>query len=541
MTSQSSTRLRIDRSPEVTYAPPFVDNVRITDGSSPFPYQVEPYVVVDSQGILFVGWKEALLPDGPGRRVGFASSRDGGLTWSLNELMERRASNRFQSDPWLVVDESDRLYYARLDFEDGPANGVAVTHTDDGGSSWSALVEVDDRAGFADKESMASDGNGTLYLAYGDVFPSDVDASMRFTHSTTRGAAWAATTEIGGGPGTFISPVIASRPNGTVYVAWLDWLDGNILFATSWDRGITWGAPVQVNPVAGTTAFKESHPWWLSLPSVVADSQGRIYVAWPDWETGDLDVQVSRSENDGMSWSLPVRINDDASGREQRMVSLAVDPNDRLHAAWYDNRTGHLNVFYGNSSDQGRTWSQNAKVTTSETSNTFERPGDYLGLAADRNGTAYVVWTDGRGGDLDIYFAISHPPEEGDREAPFIEILTPEDGQNFSSTQLTVSGTAQDNVAVERVEISAGIGAAWIRANGTATWSGSLEIPLGETLVLARATDTSGNAATASVRISVVVSSGELFAPDTLYLLLLVVAVAVVGLVAWWRLRGRRG
>ncbi len=79
------------RSPEVTFASPFLDNVRITDGPSPFPYQVEPYIVIDSFGTLFVGWKEAFTPEGPGRRVGFASSQDGGLTWSPNELMKRRA------------------------------------------------------------------------------------------------------------------------------------------------------------------------------------------------------------------------------------------------------------------------------------------------------------------------------------------------------------------------------------------------------------------------------------------------------------------
>ncbi len=538
--SQASPPVVTARVPEAIFASPFLDNVRITDGSSPFPYQVEPYIVMDSLGTLFVGWKEALTPDGPGRRVGFASSQDGGRTWSPNELMERHASDRFQSDPWLVVDESDRLYYSRLDFENGPGNGIAVTHSDDGGGSWSPIVEVDDQSGFADKESLTSDGNGTLYLAYGDVIPSSQDSSMRFSTSLDRGATWAATTEIGGGPGTFISPVIATRPNGTVYVAWLDWLAGNILFARSWDRGVTWGAPVQVNPVAGTTAFDEAHVWWFSLPSIVADAQGRISVAWPDWGTGNLDVLVARSEDNGTSWSFPVRINDDTSGREQRMVSLAVDPDDRLHAAWYDNRTGSLNVFYSNSTDGGKTWSANARVTTAETPARFERPGDYLGLAADRNGEAHIVWTDGRGGDLDIYFAKPSPPDDRDREAPLIEILLPEEGQNFTSTQLTVSGTAQDNVAVDRVEISADLGATWIQANGTSSWSGSLAIPLGESQVLARATDTSGNNATASVTVSVLTPSEEFFAPDPSYLILLAAAIAAVGLIAWLFARRRR-
>ncbi|MFQ5918602.1 MAG: exo-alpha-sialidase [Thermoplasmata archaeon] len=522
-------------------ASPFLENVRITDGSSPFQYQVEPYIAVNSSGTLFVGWKEALTDDGPGRRVGFASSQDGGQTWSSNLLMDRRSGTGFQSDPWLVVDETDRLYFVRLEFENGPVNGIGVTHSDDGGESWSPITDVDDQSGFADKEAMASDGNGTLYLAYGDVMAENT--SMRFAHSTDRGANWTATVDLAGSPGPFASPVVASRPNGTVYVAWLDWDHGRIFFARSWDRGVTWGPPVQVNPITGTTAFDPTHPWWFSLPSIVADSQGRVYVAWPDRALGDLDVVVARSKDDGASWSSPVRINDDGTTQEQRMVSLAVDPDDRIHAAWYDNRTGNLNVFYSSSTDGGGTWSANERVTTEETPSTFQRPGDYLGLAVDGNGTAYIAWTDGRGLDLDIYFAkpeAPSPSDPGDLEAPTIEILSPQEGQNFTTTPITVSGTAEDNVAVERVELSVDLGTTWIQASGTSSWSGSAAVPLGDTVVLARAIDTSGNDATAGVTVSLGLPSEEAFAPDPFYLLLLAASVVAVGLLLWWRVRKPR-
>ncbi|MDX1535096.1 MAG: sialidase family protein, partial [Thermoplasmata archaeon] len=248
--------------PEATFSSPFIENVRVTDGLSPFRYQVEPYIVVNASGTLFVGWKEALTDDGPGRRVGFARSDDGGQTWSPNLLMDRRTVPGFQSDPWLGVDETDRLYFVRLEFDEATVDGIGVSSSEDGGESWSPIVEVDDQPGFADKEAMISDGNGTLYLAYGDA--GEGNTGMRFSRSTNRGANWTATVDLAGGPGTYVSPVLASRPNGTVYVSWLDWEQGRILFARSWDRGETWASPVQVNPIAGTTAFDPLHPWWLS-------------------------------------------------------------------------------------------------------------------------------------------------------------------------------------------------------------------------------------------------------------------------------------
>jgi hypothetical protein len=86
------------------------------------------------------------------------------------------------------------------------------------------------------------------------------------------------------------------------------------------------------------------------------------------------------------------------------MAALTVDAHDVLHAAWYDERTGKINVYYASSTDGGRTWSPNVRVTTEETPSTVGSLG-YLDLAADGNGAAHLVWTDRRDGGSAIYFA----------------------------------------------------------------------------------------------------------------------------------------
>ncbi len=68
-----------------------------------------------------------------------------------------------------------------------------------------------------------------------------------------------------------------------------------------------------------------------------------------------------------------------------------------------------MNVVYASSSDGGQTWSEKVRVTTMETPATMDgrstRLGDYMGLAAVPDGTAYAVWTDRRRGDQDIFGA----------------------------------------------------------------------------------------------------------------------------------------
>ena len=89
-----------------------------------------------------------------------------------------------------------------------------------------------------------------------------------------------------------------------------------------------------------------------------------------------------------------------------------------------------------------------------------------------------------------------------DTVSPTISITSPADGSALPSTSVTVSGTASDDVAVAKVELSTD-GTTWILAAGTAPWSGTLTLAEGPNTIFARATDTSGNTATVSIAVTV--------------------------------------
>ncbi len=402
--------------------PSFSANVPITDGTTGYPQHVEPTLVVDAHGVLYAGWKEALTPDGRGQRVAFARSENGGRTWSPNTLKATTAPGLLQSDPWLTLDESGGLHYASLEYSaDGTVGGVTVANSADGGRTWSSPIQVDDRAGFADKESMASDGNGTLYVVYDDVLGGNYDQSDRvdivITRSTDDGTTWSPTVSVVGTPGNVLGPVIAARPGGYVTVVAWNLTEGNVLAFRSSDYGATWGPAVRVNAVPGSAASVNT-TWMTSMPSVVTYPNGRLCVAWADYGGGDRDILIGSSDVTGSQWFSPAPVNHVTAG-DQWMPSLYLDPRGTLHAAWLDGRSGAWDVYYANSMDWGLSWSENARVTTAQTPLSFVRPGDYLALAADGNGTAYVAWTDGRTGSLAIEFARSTPFPAVVEPAPF--------------------------------------------------------------------------------------------------------------------------
>ena len=57
-----------------------------------------------------------------------------------------------------------------------------------------------------------------------------------------------------------------------------------------------------------------------------------------------------------------------------------------------------------------------------------------------------------------------------DATSPTIMISTPTQGTEFSAENITVSGTASDNEALDKVEVSLNSGA-WLLASGTSSWS----------------------------------------------------------------------
>ena len=132
---------------------------------------------------------------------------------------------------------------------------------------------------------------------------------------------------------------------------------------------------------------------------------------------------------------------------------------------------------------------------------------------------------------------VSVVPITPDTTSPVIEITSPSAGATLDSTTVTIRGIASDNVAVQMVEVSMD-GIEWVQATGTTPWVSGLILREGLNTIIARATDTSGNTATTSVSVQVVVLAPS-SAPQMLTLVGGLIAASVALGVAAWLLRKR--
>jgi hypothetical protein len=143
---------------------------------------------------------------------------------------------------------------------------------------------------------------------------------------------------------------------------------------------------------------------------------GRVYLVYTQKVQSlrdGLDIMVSFSDNQGQTWSPPVRVNDDTTGNSHFLSKIALDQTTgNLAVVWYDCRNdvgqggptdpnGIPNddaQFWGAfSTDGGQTFTRNIQISAG-TSNSHVSGnaidfGDYSGLAF-YGGVAYPAWSD---------------------------------------------------------------------------------------------------------------------------------------------------
>ena len=124
-----------------------------------------------------------------------------------------------------------------------------------------------------------------------------------------------------------------------------------------------------------------------SSPSMVADN-GNIYIVWHDTRNSGSDVYYTKSSNQGVSFLLDVRVNDNPlDGTYQQLPDVGFG-NGNVYVVWDDGRAGlGIHEIYFARSTNGFTFGPSIKISGSGTSES--NPS----IAVDQNtGIIYVAW-----------------------------------------------------------------------------------------------------------------------------------------------------
>jgi hypothetical protein len=359
-------------------------------------------------------------------------SNDGGWSWHSGTLTSLYG---VFGDPCVTVDTAGNYYFFHLS---NPPEGnwidrIVCQKSTDYGVTWDQGSHMGLNGSKAQDKSWAvvDRNNNHIYVTwtqfdhYGSSDPND-SSIIRFSKSIDGGASWSPAVRVSekagdclDGDNTTEGAVPAVGPEGEIYVAWAR--GETIYFDKSYDGGVTWlNHDIEVSDMPGgwnmdITGISRCN----GMPVTACDlsqgpRRGTIYINWADTRNGDDDVDIwlSKSTNEGQTWSPPVRVNDDPPGKQQFFTWMTIDQtNGYLYFVFYDRRNHQddaTDVYMALSADGGESFI-NFKISESSFlpwSSIFF--GDYTNITAHNN-VIRPVWTRLDEGQLSIWTAIVNP------------------------------------------------------------------------------------------------------------------------------------
>lgn len=195
-----------------------------------------------------------------------------------------------------------------------------------------------------------------------------------------------------------------------VYVAWEDFRNGlgsDVYFNSSSDGGKTWQDQdilLNTGDIPGLNSVNDVR---------IANSGKYVYVVWVDDRDGSYsgyqDIYFNYSTDRGMTWQAQdVRLNTNEKAISHFIWDLQiVSSKENVYVVWGDTRSDwRRHVYFNRSADFGATWlPQDKCLDVGDDIPDFTSYGSRIACTGK---FVYVVWSDDRDGERDIYSNCSH-------------------------------------------------------------------------------------------------------------------------------------
>jgi len=273
--------------------------------------------------------------------IGFATSRNAGATWRSG-FLPHDADVDTLSDPVVAYDARHRVWLAAtLSEAEGTGGdmglGVFVNRSVNGIAWGRPIAAAANPAERYDKDWIVCDNwasspfRGRCYLTYVDFARSAISTRR----SSDGGLTWSAPVAVEPverSSSIMNGPVPVVRPDGALLIPFSIFaaLDGSdeIGVLRSTDGGVTFGPAARIARLLNEDVAGMRAP---PFASAAVDRGGKVYVAWSDARFRDeaaADDIVLATSRDGVAWSQPavVPIEPQGSTTDLFIPALAVDP-----------------------------------------------------------------------------------------------------------------------------------------------------------------------------------------------------------------------
>ena len=399
-----------------------------TNSTSQHATEVDPDTYSFGSTIVSA-FQVGLFNNGGASNIGFATSSNGGATWTHGFLPGTTTfatpPGTFDrlSDPSVAYDAAHNAWLiSYLGLVGANPNvaptapAVLVSRSTNGGLTWGNPIQVNSAGGTnnQDKNWSVCDDTPTSHF-YGHCYTEWDDNGngnlVQMSTSTNGGKKWS-TRKSTANNATVIGGQPLVQPNGTVIVPIENAFETSLLAFTSTNGGTSWNSTITVTSVSHHTDAGNIRSG--SLPTAEIDGAGKVYVVWSDCRFEQRcranDLVMTTSTN-GTTWTAVTRVSVEDVGSEvdHFIPGLAVDKTTsggsaHLGLAYYyypatscNTSTCQLDVGFISSINGGSTWSGATQLagpmTLTWRANTTQgfTVGDYISTSFV-NGTAHPVF-----------------------------------------------------------------------------------------------------------------------------------------------------
>lgn len=286
-------------------------------------------------------------------------SADNGLTWSNPVPLNTNAGPDSGGDfspqvatdgagNWVAVWSSRNILGGGM----GTDSDIHVSRSTDNGATWTPPAALNTNAttdmGNDSSPQIATDRLGNWLAVWSSqeaLGVTGTDSDIFFARSVNNGVTWTPPQPLNSlatiDTGSDSAPAIATDTQQNWIAVWDSsenfagiGPDRNIFVARSSDNGATWTPQAPLNSNAATDTGNDSDPW------IATDRLGNWVAVWhsnPGGDVGsDFDVFVTRSEDNGATWSALVPLNSLATSDSGGDVDARVASDGHGHwvAVW---------------------------------------------------------------------------------------------------------------------------------------------------------------------------------------------------------------
>ena len=364
--------------------------------------ELGPRLLAGPDGQVFRLWQRQIDFKTGGGGIFLALAAPGG-TWQ--KLLEILPSERGVTalDPDVAFGSAKEVAVAYQWRRQEPrTKQIRLARSHDGGKTWTQASTAVENSGKGFRPKVGWGRGRSLVVVWSDERRVDRAWDIYVRRSPDGGATWERDQRLSRFPqvtsdDAFVQPEMITDGQDRFWVVWLGLRNGRSSFylSRSVDGGKTWTDPMALSGQSESVFGQR-----------LVRSGERLLLVWQDTRTGQDRIYSVTSSDGGVTWSSPTRVDHMPADSQSSASSAAVvlGSDSEAFAVWHDGRNGRDDVFFGRSTDGGRTWgAEDTRLDMDEAGTAASR---FPRMARAEDGRLAVAWEDDRAGHEGVYLRV---------------------------------------------------------------------------------------------------------------------------------------